>query len=182
MPVIDVLYEEHYVTQRALKVIKAAAFQLLRGNNEAIDPMFKAADFLLRFSVGCHQGKEEEILFPMLHHRGLPADIIEAMHVDHRAGEDYLRDLIGALIRYEGDENRLLSTVKGKASGHLMFLHHHLEIEENILFSMAGTLFAKKEQEILVELFALWETEREDENLHTECSSIIEGWERELRL
>ena len=181
MPVLDVLYEEHHVTQRALNVIKAASFQLLRGNDEAIGPMLQAADFLLRFSVECHQGKEEEILFPMLHSRGIPADIIEAMHVDHRAGEDYLRDLMGTLIRYEGDQNKLVSTVMWKASGYLMFLHHHLEIEENILFSTARTLFAKKEQEILAELFALWETEREDENLHTECNSIIEGWEEGLR-
>ena len=182
MGIFDLLYEEHNVIKRALNVIEVASLHLTDGKDQAIDPMFKAANFLLRFSVECHQGKEEEIFFPMLHNRGILTDIIEAMHVDHRAGENYLRDFIGTLIRYEGDEIRLLSTVIWKASGYLMFLQHHLEIEENIFFSMVGTSFSKKEQEMLAELFVLWEAEREDENLHMECNSIIDGWERELRL
>ena len=46
---------------------------------------------------------------------------------------------------------------------------------------MARTLFSVKEHEMLAELFALWEMEREDERLHMECNSIIDGWEKELR-
>ncbi len=159
MGILDLLYKEHRLMKRALNVIEVASLHLKQGKEEAIDPMLNSANFLLHFSVGCHQRKEEEIFFPMLHNRGIPTDILEVMHIDHRAAEDYLQDFIVTLIRYEGDEHRLLSALIWKASGYLWFLRHHLEIEESIFFSRARNLFSNKEQGMLLEQFARWEME-----------------------
>jgi len=52
MEVLDLLYEEHNVIQRALNVIEAASFQLLSGDNEAL----KALTFTTRFPTSLRQG------------------------------------------------------------------------------------------------------------------------------
>jgi hemerythrin-like domain-containing protein len=104
------------------------------------------------------------------------------MQVDHRAGKDFLRDLSGTLIRYDGNRISLLPALLCKSSGYLWFLRHHLKIEEDIFFSMARTFFSTKEEEMLAKQFARWEMERKDERLHIGSSSIITRWERELRI
>ena len=180
MEVLDLLYEEHKVIKRAANVIEVASFQVTKGK-DAVDLMLEAAHFLLRFSVRCHQRKEEELFFAIFHNRGILPDILEAMQVDNRAGKDFLRDLSGTLIRYDGNRISLLPALLWKSSGYLWFLRHHIKIEEDIFFSMARTFFSTKEEEMLAKQFARWELERQDQRLHMDSDTIIGGWEEELR-
>jgi hemerythrin-like domain-containing protein len=79
MEVFELLNEEHRVIKRTLNLLENSCGKLMVGHDHARDPMFQATSFLLQFAVECHQGKEDEILFPMLDRHGLAVDVLQVV-------------------------------------------------------------------------------------------------------
>ena len=69
----EILVGEHEMIERALEVLKREAEKLPAKVPDML-VLQRAIDFLLQFGDRIHNKKEEEVLFPLMVKRGIPAD------------------------------------------------------------------------------------------------------------
>src|ERR1041385_3430908 len=89
----DVLIQEHRIIEGRLDELEEKLIDA--GGGASFDrPFFdEALDFFRHFADGCHHAKEENLLFPRLRERGMPAQggPIGVMLAEHDEGRAYLK-------------------------------------------------------------------------------------------
>lgn len=97
------LYEEHSSLAAVLNAMSALVREV-RERGKRIDPkVFRAILYYLDvFPEREHHRKEESVLFPRIRQRTRDADaILDELAQEHEAGEDAIRGLSQAFLRYE---------------------------------------------------------------------------------
>ena len=97
------LYEEHSSLAAVLNAMSALVREV-RERGKRIDPkVFRAILYYLDvFPEREHHRKEESVLFPRIRERTQDADaILDQLEYEHAAGEDAIRVLAQAFVRYE---------------------------------------------------------------------------------
>jgi len=102
----------------------------------------EALDFFRNFADGYHHAKEENLLFPRLKERGMPANggpiaVMLAEHDEGRACLKAIRENLDAAEQGDRDARR---AVLDYAAAYIEMLRAHIQKEDNILFRMAAMM------------------------------------------
>ena len=81
----DILIQEHKMILRALDVLEAMAQKALEGGLSAREDVGELLEFLNRFADSFHQGKEEDVLFPVFAAacNGAEIDAVRQLVLEH---------------------------------------------------------------------------------------------------
>ena len=152
----DFLSQEHRAIEARLNMLEHELRAVVAGASLNRAFFDEALDFFRNFADGCHHAKEENLLFPLLTERGMPADggPIAVMLAEHDAGRAYLKAVGENLdAAVEGSE-AARAQVCANATAYIELLRHHIYKEDNILFRMAKNLLAPDDVADLEKQFA----------------------------
>jgi hemerythrin-like domain-containing protein len=149
MRATDILMDEHRVIEQVLFCLEKLADHCEAGEKLDSTSVLEALDFFRHFADGCHHGKEEDHLFPLLEARGLERQggPTSVMRQEHEEG----RRLLTAMARaVEGDTPREFVR---HARAYVGLLREHIRKEDHCLFPMASELLSGTDSESLAERF-----------------------------
>ena len=133
------LHDEH---RSILAVLHGMGFlvQDIRARGAQVDPrVFHAMIYYLdTFSERMHHPKEDRHLFRALRGRSPEAGaLIDELEEEHGRGEDALRRLSQALLRYEEGGEREFPGFEREVENFVRNYREHIRKEENVLFPLA---------------------------------------------
>jgi hemerythrin-like domain-containing protein len=144
----ELLTGEHQAIRRALNVLESMKDKILHGCSVDIHDVNALLLFLHGFADGCHQGKEESILFPALRQAldnrylgdsGFSILDIESLFEEHKEERDLIYRTQTALFAKQ-DSDFVEYTRKL-----IKLLLEHIAREERILFPMAERILTQEE-------------------------------------
>jgi hemerythrin-like domain-containing protein len=152
----DRLSQEHRAIEAKLNVLEKELRATVSGAPLRRAFFDEALDFFRNFADGCHHAKEENLLFPLLTERGMPADggPIAVMLAEHDAGRAYLKAVGENLDAAVAGSEAAREQVCANATAYIELLRHHIYKEDNILFRMAQRLLAPDDVAELERQFA----------------------------
>lgn len=156
----DVLMNEHRVIEQVLDCLEKMVSQIRTAGTLDLDNARRAVDFFKNFADGCHHGKEENALFPMMESRGFPHEHgpIGCMLHEHDLGRRNLQALSHAIERVAAGDRAALRLFASHAQEYICLLREHILKEDNRLFQMANHIFTDENNRQVLELFARMET------------------------
>lgn len=176
------LMDEHRVIERMLKILNVACEKLEMGEKVSPEVFNKAIEFVRTFADGCHHGKEEDVLFPMVEKHGLPRDRgpTGVMMIEHEQGRKYIKGLAEAEEKYSKDDKTAERAVIENARGYATLLSRHIPKEDTILYPLADRMLGPDEQKELLEKFEKIEMEKIGVGKHEYYLRMITELEKEL--
>jgi hemerythrin-like domain-containing protein len=151
-------------------------------NGKELDIMHyeKLIEFIKVFADKGHHGKEEDLLFPAMEKKGFAHDNgpIGVMLNEHQIGRSHIKALSEALSEYKSGNKKAIETIISHSGDYINLLKHHIDKENNILFTMADKAISELEQEKLSEAFKKIEEERIGLAKQTEFINLV----NEMRL
>jgi hemerythrin-like domain-containing protein len=175
MKATDELKKEHQGIELMLRVLKAVADKLQRGQQIGNEHFDGIMEFLSIFVDKCHHGKEEEFLFPALEAAGVKRDggPIGVMLNEHEQGRKLVVKLKNAVIRYTSGDKTAAATIQIVVDEYVALLTQHIEKENHILFTMADTKLDSIKDNELLEAFEQLERERIGPGKHEEFHALL---------
>jgi hemerythrin-like domain-containing protein len=156
MRALDDLTSEHRLIERMIAALEQAAAALRRGASVSPDALTAAIEFVRGFADGCHHGKEERLLFPVLaaKHRMLRDGPVKVLTAEHEAGRTLMRDLEQAVTQIRDGKPAGAGAAANAIEQYVRMLHKHIAKEEQILFPVAEQVIAPAEAVELAERFS----------------------------
>lgn len=162
----EILENEHRVIEQVLSCLEKIADQgLAQGKLDEMSAR-QALDFFQTFADGCHHGKEENHLFPLMEAKGFPRQggPTGVMLHEHEEGRQHIRAMREALAA-AGQESALREFAR-HAHGYVDLLRQHIFKEDQRLFPMANQVFSAEDQARLLDRFAHVENHEMHEGTH----------------
>ena len=128
----------------------------IRAKRRKIDPrIFHAMIYYLdTFSERMHHPKEDKFLFSILRERSPEAaNLIARLERDHAGGEETLRRLAQAMIRYEEGAEKEFPAFEREVTSFVEGYRNHMRREEEELFPLAQKIFTPLDWVIIDEAF-----------------------------
>jgi len=172
----DILRREHDAILRMLDATEEVVHRLDAGNAVAPRVLEGLLEFFRLFADRCHHGKEEDLLFPKLHEKGMPREMgpIGVMLHEHEQGRAFVREMAQAAADYATSQPQAAARWTAAASGYASLLREHIYEENNILFVMAEQLLTPEEQRQLSAQFEKVEAEKMGEGTHERLHALME--------
>lgn len=151
---IDVLEREHEVIRKAAAGMEALAARLESGSSLDVNLLTGLVEFLRVYGRGCHQKKEEDLLFPALARRGVPSvgKPLGSLTFEHLKEWAAVGALAGAIRAYSAGEQGAPARVIGLLREMAGFYADHAWNESNLLFPYAARVLTPSDQaELLVQ-------------------------------
>ena len=150
MAATTVLRSEHEAILRMVEAVEVLARRIQHGRPVAPAAMAAATEWLSTVAHRIHRDKEEEILFPALSGKGLHEGpgCIGAMLASHEDGREAFKRMLVSMA--EGDQESWARAVWVYAET----MRQHIRREDDVVFSLADSLFGEQEQMALAQGFA----------------------------
>ena len=132
-------YEEHSSLAAVLNAMTALVREV-RERGKRIDPkVFRAILYYLDvFPEREHHRKEESVLFPRIRQRTRDADaILDQLAHEHEAGENAIRDLEQAFVRYEEQGAAEFAPFADAVDSYVKRYFEHMRKEEREVIPIA---------------------------------------------
>jgi hemerythrin-like domain-containing protein len=133
------IYEEHRSIAAVLSTLSRLVREV-RDRGASIDPKaFRAILYYLDvFGEREHHPKEDKVLFPLLRERTHEADeVLDDLHLEHEAGEQAIRNLEQAFIRYEERGEIEFPAFAAAADVYVTRYFEHMRKEEHQVMPVA---------------------------------------------
>jgi hemerythrin-like domain-containing protein len=133
------LYEEHSSLAAVLHAMSALVREV-REHGKYIDPkIFRAILYYLDvFTEREHHWKEEAVLFPRIRQRTREADaILDRLACEHESGEQAIRDLEQAFVRYEEHGDTEFAPFAAAVDSYVKHYCEHMRTEEREVMPVA---------------------------------------------
>ena len=144
----DFLIAEHEMIEKAMAALKTNLEKLDDGSQD-LQQTKRALDFLLEFGDKIHNQKEETLLFPLMHDRGIPAEggPLGVMLMEHEAERTLLQEMLMQVdsVAEMSDEDRM--AFKGNGLDYLTIRAEHIWKENDILYPMARNVMQEGDAE-----------------------------------
>ena len=170
----EVLRQEHQTIKGALGYAERIAAKIDHGEEASRDGVARLMEFIHLFVEQCHHSKEEQILFPLLEKKGIPAEggPLGVMLLEH----DRARGLIEEMSAAAGNG---LAPVSAKrwmqaAWDYSDLMHDHFYKEEEMLFKMADRVLSQEEQTAIAGAFKLLDSEKIGPGKHEQLQMMME--------
>jgi len=170
----QILKNEHRVIEQVLASLQAITDQATRqGRLDGVSSR-QALDFFRHFADGCHHGKEERHLFPLLESRGFspshgPTGV---MRHEHEMGRHLLRGMAAEIEQAESGDADALKRFCLHAGTYIQLLRDHIFKEDHRLFPMAEEVLTDRDQDQLAESFAAVESKDMGPGTHEKYLAI----------
>jgi hemerythrin-like domain-containing protein len=138
-----VLIEEHELIEHALAVLDGARQLMMSGGGVRMGTFEQVLAFFHSFAVGCHQAKEEQVLFPLLKGKSIPF-----VHQE----PDQERELLGKMVEALPDlchSAAARSRFADSAAAFRQLLRHRMAEENAMLQRLEGGLTTEESQDVL---------------------------------
>lgn len=179
----DLLQQEHRIIGKVLTALDVATSRLEIGLEVAPRFFADVADFAREFAGGCHQRKEDTVLFPRLAEHGLPPDeppisVLVAHHEEARR----LADTIGIAARSwaQGDPHAPVR-LRHAARRYVTLMRGHLREEDEVLFPTVRRVLDDAEREMLSREMVRIEIEEIADGVPSRYAWLAESLEVEVR-
>lgn len=167
MDATNILSEEHRIIEQVLACLEEIGAACQRDGFLDSHSARQAIQFLRSFADGCHHGKEENFLFPLLEKRGLPAQGPTAvMRAEHEEGRRHLRAMENQIDRARAGNVEAMARFASHAQAYVDLLRRHIDKEDHVLFPMADSLLSEADQKELCDAFVHIESHDLEENAH----------------
>jgi hemerythrin-like domain-containing protein len=157
----EILKNEHRVIEQVLASVQGIMDEAIRTGKLDGFSSRQALDFFQHFADGCHHGKEEKQLFPLLETKGFSPDHgpTEVMRQEHEMGRHLLRAMAAEIEQAESGNAAALKRFCRHTDFYIELLRQHIFKEDNRLFPMAQSVLTEGDQHRLVESFATMESD-----------------------
>ena len=157
----QILKNEHRIIEQVLASLQGIIDQAAGQGKLDGQSSRQALDFFRNFADGCHHGKEENHLFPLLESKGFsrsqgPTCV---MRHEHELGRHLLRAMAGEIEHAESGNVPALERFCRHASTYIQLLRDHIFKEDHRLFPMADGVLTDAEQVQLAESFTIVESQ-----------------------
>jgi hemerythrin-like domain-containing protein len=159
---------EHRVIEQVLGCLEALAGQAVEDGKLDGTSARQALDFFRNFADGCHHGKEERHLFPLLESRGFPREggPTGVMLHEHEEGRLHVRAMEEAIESAAAGDREAVFRFSDHARSYARLLREHIFKEDNRLFPMANDAFGGGDQDALLASFGKVEHQEMGEGTH----------------
>jgi hemerythrin-like domain-containing protein len=171
----EVLMEEHRSINGMLEFMERVAEKANQGQRVSPEVMAKLMEFIRLFIDQCHLSKEEEILFPSVEKKGVPAagGRLGVMLMEH----DRARVLIHGMNAETANGSSSPESLKRwtrVAWNYSDLMYEHFHKEEEILFRMADRILCSEEQASMVKEFDQLENSKIGPGKHAQLRAMME--------
>jgi DUF438 domain-containing protein len=144
------LVGEHEMIERAMDVLRGELDKLLTGSPDTWT-VRRAIDFLLEFGDRIHNRKEEELLFPLLVERGIPASgPIRVMLMEHEAERDLLQSMFAQAADLGSVAQEERADYRQRGLQYLDIRANHIWKENDVLYPMGRRAFSEQDNGHLI--------------------------------
>ena len=184
MKATEILRTEHHVILQVLDCLAATVKEAERTKKLDVESIRKSIEFFRGFADGCHHGKEEAQLFPILSARNVscPSGTQPILLAEHEEGRGYVRAMAEDLEKYEKGEAAALQRIATLANRYIELMTNHIHKEDDCLFPIADDTLSDKEQDDLLKAFENVEHEGMGAGTHEEYVAIADElckkWQR----
>ncbi|HEX2571446.1 MAG TPA: hemerythrin domain-containing protein [Polyangia bacterium] len=139
-----VLIEEHELIEHALAVLDGARQLMMSGGGVPMGTFEKVLAFFHSFAVGCHQAKEEQVLFPLL--KGKPIPFVLQERGQEQALLGSMVEALPELCTSAAARSRFAHS----AAAYRQLLRHRIAQENAMLQRLeSGVLTVEESQDVL---------------------------------
>jgi len=177
--VTQVLSDEHQLILRMIALVEKNTALMEAGRFRNWQFFLDAVDFIRNYADRFHHAKEEDVLFIELIENGMPEkqSPIEAMHMEHDQGRDYVRALEEAAQRALQGTPGQIPVIAANAKGYAELLRGHIDKEDNILYPLAERVLPEEVRERMFAAYA--EAEAQTPELEEKYRRLVEQYEQQ---
>jgi hemerythrin-like domain-containing protein len=176
MEPLEILKKEHSTVLMVVEAARrdlAVAVEAQHVDGEEVE---KLLDFFRYFTNSCHEPKEEDLLFAVLHRRGLawegyPLSDLVQDHTEMRVVLDSASDWL-PLARH-GDTCATLSLLQDLQT-YLDLVELHIAKEEKIVFPIAAKWLTPQDFDELTKAFSVIACDELDEGIHAYYADLAQ--------
>lgn len=145
----ELLRQDHEVTERVFAAIEA---NLASASPPPRPQIARLVAFLRDYVDGCHNQKEERVLFPRLQACGMPLEAgpIAVMLDEHERGRVLLAEVVSAGAAYAAGEDAALPGLRTAFHAYAALCKDHFWKEGDILYPMATRILTPADGEDIV--------------------------------
>jgi hemerythrin-like domain-containing protein len=167
MEPIEVLRREHAMVKVVLDAASRDLDRIAMTHQADAGEMERLIDFFRYFANACHDPKEEDLLFCMLHRRGMsweswPLDELLKEHEEMRVILDSAADWIPLL---KHGESSAIEPLLFNMRHYLSLVNAHMVKEEEVIFPLALRSLTDEDVDELSRAFDSIEEEEEEEGI-----------------
>lgn len=179
--VTQVMSDEHQLILRMIALVERNSELLEQGRFSDGQFFLDAVDFIRNYADRFHHAKEEDVLFVELVNNGMPAkqSPIEAMHLEHEQGREFVRCLAEAAYKFLDGEPDQSSIIVENARGYAALLRSHIEKEDQILYPLAERVLPEERRAGMLEAYA--EAEAKAPGLENRYRRMVEIYEQQAQ-
>jgi hemerythrin-like domain-containing protein len=170
----DILMNEHRVIEQVLNCLEKILEQCAAGEKLDTKSAKQAIEFFHTFADGCHHGKEEKQLFPMMEANGFSGGCSPVMVMirEHELGRLYIQGMEAAIESAAAGDSESLKWFIQHGQSYLKLLREHIRKEDICLFPAANHRLTEKDQQQLLAAFEKVEREEFVHGEHETCLRI----------
>ena len=176
----EILEDEHRLIIRVVNALSIFAQNMEEGWDVEEETFNDLVQFMRVFAEKWHHAKEEDVLFPQLIARGVPATgcPLAQLVSEHRKANSFVADIVKALEGYrKGDNGARDAVIQGLRNLSSYYINH-IWNEDNMLFPMANRFLKSEDQQVLLKEFAVID-ERRGKTLHDQLEDFARRVEEE---
>ncbi len=162
----DELVREHELVLLVVAAMEREVASLRRGDEVQRERVAQMMDLTRTFTDGCHHGKQEKVLFPLLEARDQAAGgPVSVMLAEHEAGRRAVRTVTEVLPR-AGDDAEAREAVAENLALYAELLRLHIGKENTVLFPLAERVLGGEDKRHLAAEFERIEIEETGAGVH----------------
>jgi DUF438 domain-containing protein len=145
----DLLMDDHQTTEKVLDVVSKA---LRSPGGPAPEMMGETIRYLVEYTDGCHNKKEEDHLFPLIERRGIPRSggPLAVMLQEHEQSREILARLRPLAESYAAGDKTPLDELKAIFDQYASLLKDHYWKENDILYPMARKVMSADDEQAVL--------------------------------
>lgn len=148
----EILEDEHRLIVRVVNALSVFAQNMEEGWDIEEETFNDLIEFMRVFAQKWHHAKEEDVLFPLLITRGVPASGCPLAHLtmEHKMSNNFVANIVKSLEAFrKGDMDARDAVIQGLRSLSLYYINH-IWNEDNMLFPMANRVLTEEDQHRLL--------------------------------
>jgi hemerythrin-like domain-containing protein len=180
--VTKVLTDEHRLILRMIALVEKNTVLMEQGKFRNWRFFLNAVDFIRNYADRFHHAKEEDVLFTELIKNGMPAkqSPIEAMHLEHEQGREFVRALQAAAEKAQTGETGQLPVIAENARGYAELLRAHIAKENDILYPLAERVLPETVRSGMLQAYE--HAEAKTPGLEEKYRQMVEAYEEQYQI
>ncbi len=177
--VTQVMSDEHQLILRMITLVEKNTRLMEQGDFRNWQFFLDAIDFIRNYADRFHHAKEEDVLFMELVKNGMPEkqSPIEAMHMEHDQGREFVRALEEAAEKALAGEPGQIPLIAESAKGYAELLRGHIDKEDNILYPLAERVLPEDVRSGMLKAYE--NAEAQLPGLKEKYRKLVEDYERQ---